>query len=408
MFFQEVDEHKEDRESVQRLEWILQNSLMHSLDVLIESMVLYIHCTAHGVAFTLDRDADLVRLQELGCIPGSVKVSSNGQDNGAQDDQRAEYKQELTRGCNCGGDKHDISMLRIIYNDLYSVFTKFILPTHSSAHIQFFMFYFLCMRPSLTRTFLESLRTDYFLNHAAALDVQKNALAYIGSLVVRGKFVPFSTALSCLEVIVTWCHEYISSQEREMNNNYMSLNLHQKFYSACQTVFYIFTFRCREFTKSEKTLEHVRRLKLERFVFCNLNPLAVCRSQIVSNFAAVTSHFQLTYCYAVLEKNKRNTLPVASDVGDGRMMSASITGTTLDMSFPFDPYQLVSTLHYFDSHYQDFPGLPDFIDTNSKDRLQQQPDEDNEEDDFLDQSVPSESQISYNVADFQFSPVTRR
>ncbi|KAF2365491.1 RNA polymerase I specific transcription initiation factor RRN3 [Trinorchestia longiramus] len=410
IFKMEMDEDSSqytllEQQNKERLEWILQNPLMHSLDVLMDAMVLFIHCTVHDVPYSLDRDQNIAQLKETGCLPGSVKLA---QATGVQNDPSSEQKHQLTLGCACGGEKHDMHVVKKLYDDLSSVFTQIVLPTHSSGHVQFFMFYFLSIKPSLTRIFLEMLRTDSFMGSSVALDVKKNALAYMGSLLVRGKFVAIPTALSCLEVIVNWCQEYISLQEKEGTNNYVSLALHEKFYCACQTVFYVFTFRCREFTKNEKMLDHVRRLNLERLVFCKMNPLAVCRNQIVKNFAAVTRHFQLAYCYAIIESNRRNTLPVTMHTGEGVHLRPSLTGSALDMTFPFDPYQLFNSAPYIESHYQQFPGLPEFINMDADIQIKTKDQEGTEdEDDFLDQSCPGTSASRVNsFLECQVSPTT--
>ncbi|XP_018021978.1 RNA polymerase I-specific transcription initiation factor RRN3 isoform X2 [Hyalella azteca] len=393
-----------------RLDWILNNPLMHSLDVLMDAMVLYIHCTVHDVPFSLDRNINIEELRILGCLPGSVKLAPNLEADQDSHDSSTDtsHKQQLTLGCACGGEKHNLMSLKRLYHDLVGVFTRIVLPTHSSGHVQFFMFYVLSIKPSLTRIFLDTLRTDSFMGNGVALDVKKNALAYIGSLMVRGKFVPISTTLSCLEVIVSWCHEYINSQEKQGTNNYMNLALHEKFYCACQTIFYVFSFRCLEFTKSEKMLDHVRRLNLERLVFSKLNPLAVCRYQIVKNFAAITRHFQLAYCYAIIESNRRNTLPVCMHASDGSDVRASAYGSSLDMAFPFDPYQLLHSAPYFEAHYQHFPGLPEYISMDAEERILEK-EETEDEDDFLDHSYPSDSypKIS-SFMECQDSPTAER
>ena len=47
-------------------------------------------------------------------------------------------------------------------------------------------------------------------------------------------------------------------QERVQATNYEDLQLHSPFYSACQTVFYVFTFRYKEYTENSKSKIFVR------------------------------------------------------------------------------------------------------------------------------------------------------
>lgn len=79
-------------------------------------------------------------------------------------------------------------------------------------------------------------------------------------------------------------------------------------------------------------------LNLAKIVTCRLNPLRVCLPPVVSNFASVTRHYQLVYCYSIIEHNARNNLPQVYRDSTG-------TATTsekiyLDTFFPFDPYIL--------------------------------------------------------------------
>ena len=70
-------------------------------------------------------------------------------------------------------------------------------------------------------------------------------------------------------------------------------------------------------------------LQLEELVVNSLNPLRFCSHAIAVNFAAITRHFQLAYCYAIIENNSRVSIPVA----DAKLSS-------VEMFFPFDPYLL--------------------------------------------------------------------
>uniref|UniRef100_A0A2P2HZT0 RNA polymerase I-specific transcription initiation factor RRN3-like n=2 Tax=Hirondellea gigas TaxID=1518452 RepID=A0A2P2HZT0_9CRUS len=421
VFNMEIDESVSEEFKVEslrmaRLRWIFEHPLGHSLDILMDTLMIYIHCISHNTQFTLDYTKDLALLHDIGCVPGSVKLQAKESKKDDSEDEEAMQedvlneqgcakRRELALGCACGGAQHDLPALKLLYVDLRDTFAKVILPTQSSGHVQFFMFYILSLRPGLTSIFLEFLRTKYFLDPSAAVDVRKNAMAYTGSLLVRGKFISFSLVQSCLEVIVTWCHTYIRNQEASQPNNYQSLSLHPVFYCACQTVFYVFSFRNQEFTNSKNTLTLVSLLNLDHLVYSKLNPLAVCLEGIVRNFAAITRHYQLAYCYAIIEANRRANLPISSD--------GATPGTTIDMFFPYDPYLLQSSARYIEQHYQEFEGLPKYIDTKSDSPNgiaphrsgsatinQQEPDE--EEDDFLDQSASNTSKN--NFLEFEFSP----
>lgn len=326
------------------------------------------------------------------------------------DEGRPGAMSRLSVGCQCGGQLHaPPRQVKELYDNFFHVFRDSFLTTHSLEHAQFIVFYILASRPGFTRTFLEDLM-KIFTDFSSAVEVRKNAIAYVGSLLVRGKFVSFSLVQSCVEVIVNWCQTYIKNQRTSQTSNYCSVAHHQLFYCACQTVFYVFSFRCREFTNSHKSIDFVRNLNLEHLVFSELNPLAVCTANIVNNFAGITLHYQLVNCHRVIEKNRRNPLTFVATT----IMGTSISGTVLDMAFPFDPYMLKTSALYIEPHYQEFEGLPEAINTamaNSnrcmqKDVLDKNAGDSEEEDDFLDQSG-SYHAAEPNLLNLVFSPNSR-
>ncbi|KAK3855289.1 hypothetical protein Pcinc_038298 [Petrolisthes cinctipes] len=321
---------------------VMSHGSGNTLDVLMVVMLQYIHDTCHGIqhikgaAEALKQEPNLQASES--CRSGLAQMN-NG------DGKR-------TIGCECGGTQHDIEALKHLYLDLKEVFSRIILSTHATSHVQFLLFYIFALRPGLATIFLDYLRTKQFENPNCSRVVRQNAMVYIGSLLARGKFVPFSHVHSSLEVICSWCNTYLDNQERTRATNYEDLQLHTSFYNACQTIFYVFTFRYREYTENAKRLELARNLNLERLVLSQLNPLRVCAAPIVNNFAAVTRRFQLAYCYTIMENNKRLNLPTAqSDKHNVK--------TTLDVFFPFDPYLLLRSKRYIEPHYREFDGLPE-------------------------------------------------
>lgn len=329
----------------------------NTLDVLMDMMFHYIHSICHGIKNTVRLKQNVINSEndvehrknekicnlesEHVCPPRSVRY--------------AEQENQRTVGCECGGTEHDLEALKSLFSDFKEVFSRIILTTHASSHTQFLLFYLLALRPGLATHFLEYLRVKKFENPNCFRDERRNAMAYIGSLLARGKFIPFSHVHSCLEIICAWCYRYIDKQETVQTTNYEDLQLHSPFYFACQTVFYVFTFRYKEYTENPKKLALAQSLNLERLVLSPLNPLRMCAAPIVSNFAAVARRFQLAYCYTIMENNKRLEIPSSC------ISEKTLGSTSLDMFFPFDPYLLVRSRGYVASHYREFDGLPEEI-----------------------------------------------
>lgn len=181
----------------------------NTLDVLMAIMLQYVHDVCHGIKEprrpTKLSEDNTVRLipEQLRdgkpvCQIGTVHLSIN-------DDKR-------TVGCACGGSEHDLDALKLLFTELKEVFSRIILCTHSSSHVQFLIFYLIALRPGLATIFLEFLRVKKFENPNCSRDVRRNAMAYMGSLLARGKFIPFSHVHSCLEIICMWCNSYLDNQ----------------------------------------------------------------------------------------------------------------------------------------------------------------------------------------------------
>jgi len=311
-----------------------------TMDKLLETVILYVHCTMHATAFTLDRAADLAALRELGCLPGTVRKSPSG----------------VLLGCGCGAEKHDPDAVRSLYSHLLDFFRKFLLKTHSSEYTQFVIFYFLSVRPGYVWQFLNSL-LDKFRSFSEPADVRANAMAYVGSLLVRGKFISFKLVQNTIETVSNWCRVYVN-KHKDATNNFANADTHKVFYCACQTLFYVITFKCEAFSSSLEAITFVRNLSIGNLIYSGLNPLAVCSPAIVENFAGVAHHYEIAVCTHVIVRNKRNTIPVVR-----RNEITSITGNAVDVNFPFDPLPsaLSSSNLYVEPFFQEFKGLPEEV-----------------------------------------------
>ncbi|KAJ8898423.1 hypothetical protein PR048_003783 [Dryococelus australis] len=142
---------------------------------------------------------------------------------------------------------------------------------------------------------------------------------------------------STLGEVAAWIHKYIRNQD-EVENVCVDIRLHGVFYSICQAVFYVVAFRHTDLVDSRKNLTFLQSLGLAQMVTCVLNPLRVCCPVVVRRFAAVTRTYQLAYCYTVMERNARSTMPViyTDDMG----LAVPETTTYLETVFPFDPLHL--------------------------------------------------------------------
>ncbi|XP_037834653.1 RNA polymerase I-specific transcription initiation factor RRN3 isoform X2 [Kryptolebias marmoratus] len=240
--------------------------------------------------------------------------------------------------CHVDGLFH-VERTKELYRDLLSVFDKLILPTHASSHVQYTIFYLCSFRLALAEAFLDHV-WRILQNPSQPAILRQAAAGYLGSFLARAKFVPVLTVRACLDLLLSWIHRYIDSQDSSGRQVCCDISLHGPFYAACQAVFYTIIFRHRAILEAnmKKGLEYLQSLNLERVVLCQLNPLKVCLPSVTSMFAAITRKYQVVFCYTIIERNNRQVLPVvrSSAGGDG----VGTNTNPLDSFFPFDPYLL--------------------------------------------------------------------
>uniref|UniRef100_A0A1A8BUZ5 RRN3 RNA polymerase I transcription factor homolog n=1 Tax=Nothobranchius kadleci TaxID=1051664 RepID=A0A1A8BUZ5_NOTKA len=285
--------------------------------------------------------------------------------------------------CHVDGSLH-VERTKELFKDLLSVFEKLILPTHASSHVQYILFYLCSFRLALAEAFLDYL-WKILQNPSWPAVLRQTAAGYLGSFLARAKFVPVLTLRACLDLLLSWIHRYIDSQDNGSRQVCCDISLHGPFYAACQAVFYTLIFRHRAILEAnmKKGLEYLQGLNLERVVMCQLNPLKVCLPSVTTMFAAFTRKYQVVFCYTIIERNNRQVLPVVRSSAGGDGVSTNIN--PLDSFFPFDPYllkrsgQLIEPLYQVWEEPSDTDVLPNKLD-------QQVVKED--EDDFLGGETP--------------------
>ena len=240
---------------------------------------------------------------------------------------------------------------RKLFRELMICFEKIILPTHASCHIQFVMFYICSKMPELSEHFLDLLwKKVQDLNSQPIY--RQAAVGYISSFLARAKYVPVRIVKTSLGVMVAWLHRYIS--QAHSTSMQADVQHHGCFFSVCQAVFYLFAFRHKQLLQMPQGNEFFLSLKLQSIVTCRLNPLRVCLPQVAQRFASITRLHQLAFCDTIIEKNKRNTLPVE---GETAGVHSHLTRLNpLDSFFPFDPYVLSKSSQYIHPLFEEYDG----------------------------------------------------
>ncbi|XP_015270986.1 PREDICTED: RNA polymerase I-specific transcription initiation factor RRN3 isoform X2 [Gekko japonicus] len=251
--------------------------------------------------------------------------------------------------CHVNG-KLDIGRTKDLYRDLVLIFDKLILPTYGSCHVQYIMFYLSSFKLGIAEAFVEHLWKK-LQNPNSPTVIRQAAGSYIGSFLARAKFIPVATVKACLELLVNWLHKYIDDQGTG-SKAFCDTALHGPFYAACQAVFYVVIFRHRQILDGnlKKGLGFLQSLNFERIVMCHLNPLKVCLPSVVNLFAAVNRQYQIAFCDTIIERNRRQVLPVVRSSGGGD--SVETCTNPLDTFFPFDPYILKRSKNIINPLYQ--------------------------------------------------------
>ncbi|XP_014255317.1 RNA polymerase I-specific transcription initiation factor RRN3 [Cimex lectularius] len=278
-----------------------------------------------------------------------------------------------------------IEKLKTLYLDLVKIFDNMILPTHSTHYVQYLLFYLLGLKPALSVSFLKTLWSK--LNNPSVPSVLRQAAVYyIASLLARASYVSIISVQEMLLDMAVWIHSYIVNQDESSNISSQDMRVHTVFYSICQSLFYVIAFRYKEFIQTKGGLAFLQGLNLSKIVTSRLNPLKVCMPVIVSHFASVARAYQLAYCYTVIERNSRSTLPQV--YMDSTGATTLVASAHIDTYFPFDPYLLPSSKPYITPFYREYIGPQDNDVTETN---QQNKTENDDDDDFLVSSTPTES-----------------
>ncbi|XP_037089572.1 RNA polymerase I-specific transcription initiation factor RRN3-like [Pollicipes pollicipes] len=223
--------------------------------------------------------------------------------------------------CYPGDDRQlDWAATKLIYADLIKVFEELALPTPSTAHAQFWLFWLAGRRLALAEHLIDWLwrRVE---NPRSPAVLRQAAAGYIGSFLARANIVSIDVVRPALELMAGWVHRYLTRQDGAARER-ADFTMHRPFYAVCQTLFYVFAFRHTEMPPTRAYMPFLRSLNYERMVTSQLNPLRFCLPAVVKNFANVARHYQLAYCYTVIERNNRVQIPVVVSTNFGFNVSA--------------------------------------------------------------------------------------
>lgn len=188
--------------------------------------------------------------------------------------------------------------------------------------------------------------------------IRQSSIGYLASFLSRAKFIKLGYIKSYLSRLCEWVHSYIKTCDYDRNRNPKS---HVIFYSICQSIFYIISFRCRELTSASTDLKFLLGLNLWPIVKHPLNPLNFCMPAVATIFENVTAKYQILYCQTIILKNASKCLTTVYANEQHRPEEI------LESVFPFDPYILKCSgkrivplyIEYQEIESESSPGTPE-------------------------------------------------
>ncbi|KAJ6648868.1 RNA polymerase I-specific transcription initiation factor RRN3 [Pseudolycoriella hygida] len=255
---------------------------------------------------------------------------------------------------------------------LLRIFENLILPTYNSHHIQFSIFYFCSLNPSILQSFIDVCWSK-IKNYNEGPLIRRTAVCYIASFMCYSNFVTKRDIQRNLNFLCEWAVAYMDNTNIFHNVN--SMKAHIVYYSVCHAIFHIIAMRI------EAVLDRQTKdlgFHLTRIVKSPFNPLRVCHNDIATIFASVTKSYQLVYCQTILERNARHRLATVYS------NEIAMPDQTLDIINPFDAYLLKKSGKRISPIYlqqeltdedSDVEGAIDIIDHRKRVRLESLSDE---------------------------------
>ncbi|EWC45222.1 hypothetical protein DRE_05949 [Drechslerella stenobrocha 248] len=250
---------------------------------------------------------------------------------------------------------------------LLHFFDNVVLTTFKSQYVQFLVFWAAQKSPVFMDIFLGML-VERAMDNTKPQVARQAAAAYIASFVARAKLLERDAVRSVVHMLCMWLEKFL--QDREIECTSPNVRKFGGFYAVTQAILYIFCFRWRDLrgkgskASDDETTEHPAEdpqawapglQVIERLITSKFNPLKVCSPAVVNQFADVANHFNLVYCFSIIERNKRGNL---FNIGAGVSTAGYPEATQLETYFPFDPFKLSTTRSWVDPFYVQWEPIP--------------------------------------------------
>ncbi|KAI0340915.1 RNA polymerase I-specific transcription initiation factor RRN3 [Trametopsis cervina] len=273
---------------------------------------------------------------------------------------------------------------RTQFYTLLSIFDRTILRTFKSRYTQFLVFWFSSLDPEFSDLFQGMLVSKALLEEDQPAVTRSAAASYIASFVSRAQFVGRDSTRQAVACMCNFLKNRLDLLDTVAQSGAQtpSMAQHTVFYAVTQAVFLIFCFRWRDLQHEPEDVDELAEADvpaskwmpelniLKRVVQSELNPLKVCASNVVMQFARVAHATDFLYCYSIIEANRRvDFAPKAAQNGakpslsrsNSSFVNLSVSRQTLHSElntfFPFDPYRLPRSSSYIDGVYREWSSV---------------------------------------------------
>ncbi|THH11903.1 hypothetical protein EW145_g323 [Phellinidium pouzarii] len=314
------------------------------------------------------------------------------------------------------------------FHALLSIFEHTILRTFKSRYTQFLVFWYSSLDTQFRDRFLGTVVSTALLEPEQPVVTRAAAASYVASYVSRAAFVARGEAQLVVRVLCQFLEIHLNEfdafaqecaigraeQSQSQKQNYQSAEQHAVFYAAAQAVFLIFCFRWRDLMQQDENEGDMDEFGgtivgnggaairawmpqlnvMQRVVNSPLNPLKVCSSNVVQQFARVAQRVGFIYCFSILEANKRSDY--SPDAKSRR--GANTLTATMSQSLP-------RSCKYIDGIYRDWTSVAiDDSEEEDEDENDENEDEDEENEEARSDGLPTRSSLSGDL--YMHGPVS--
>lgn len=222
-----------------------------------------------------------------------------------------------------------------LFVTLQHLFKTYILSTYRTRSVQYLLFWASHANPLLMDAFLASL-LETALSPRENMERKLKAMQYISSFIARAKGLSRMQIVFVISILTSWLDRYVEEREAEVDTQPGGMGRFRLFYSATQTIMYIFCFRHamlrKEISNSgavgsdeqsqlqsdETGNDATSKIKsssdsewecdldklFRRLIITKFNPLRYCRRTVVAMFAQIARKEDLVYCFTIMEQNR--------------------------------------------------------------------------------------------------------